>query len=79
MSSPGARELGLTSTVGILHDGDGQLRPLAADHLAIYQDSLEPDQKMFAFAQYDRFQRNIALGPAESLALPRRRPHPLYL
>jgi MoaA/NifB/PqqE/SkfB family radical SAM enzyme len=57
-----ARELGLTSTVGILHDGDGQLRPLAADHLAIYQDLLEPDQKMFAFAQYDRFQRNIAQG-----------------
>jgi MoaA/NifB/PqqE/SkfB family radical SAM enzyme len=57
-----ARELGLTSTVGILHDGDGQLRPLAPDHLAIYQELLEPDQKMFAFAQYDRFQRNIAQG-----------------
>jgi MoaA/NifB/PqqE/SkfB family radical SAM enzyme len=57
-----ARGLGLTSTVGILHDGDGQLRPLAADHLAIYRDLLEPDQKMFAFAQYDRFQRNIAQG-----------------
>jgi MoaA/NifB/PqqE/SkfB family radical SAM enzyme len=57
-----ARRLGLTSTVGILHDGDGQLRPLAPDHLAIYHDLLEPDQKMFAFAQYDRFQRNIARG-----------------
>ena len=57
-----ARALGLTSTVGILHDGDGQLRPLAADHFAIYHDLLEPDQKMFAFAQYDRFQRNIAQG-----------------
>jgi len=48
--------------VGILHDSEGQLRPLAADYLAIYQDLLEPDQKMFAFAQYDRFQRNIARG-----------------
>jgi MoaA/NifB/PqqE/SkfB family radical SAM enzyme len=57
-----ARTLGFTSTVGILHDGSGQLRPLAADHLTIYRDLLEPDQKMFAFAQYDRFQRNIALG-----------------
>lgn len=57
-----ARALGLTSTVGILHDGDGQLRPLAEDHFAIYRDLLEPDQKMFAFAQYDRFQRNIAQG-----------------
>jgi MoaA/NifB/PqqE/SkfB family radical SAM enzyme len=57
-----ARELGLGSTVGILHDGDGQLRPLAPDHLAIYRDLLQPDQKMFSFAQYDRFQRNISEG-----------------
>ena len=57
-----ARSLGLTSTVGILHDGDGQLRPLAGEHLAIYNSLLEPQQKMFAFAQYDRFQRNIARG-----------------
>lgn len=57
-----ARSLGLTSTVGILHDGSGQLRPLAPAQLAIYNDLLEPDQKMFSFAQYDRFQRNIAEG-----------------
>src|SRR5215469_3333672 len=57
-----ARVLGLTSTVGILHDGGGQLRPLASDQMAIYRDLLEPDQKMFSFAQYDRFQRNIAQG-----------------
>ena len=57
-----ARELGLGSTVGILHDGDGQLQPLAPDHLAIYRDLLQPDQKMFSFAQYDRFQRNISEG-----------------
>jgi MoaA/NifB/PqqE/SkfB family radical SAM enzyme len=57
-----ARGLGLTSTVGILHDGAGQLRPLAPDHMVIYRDLLEPDQRMFSFAQYDRFQRNIAEG-----------------
>jgi MoaA/NifB/PqqE/SkfB family radical SAM enzyme len=57
-----ARALGLSSTVGILHDGSGQLRPLAPDHLAIYRDLLEPNQKMFSFAQYDRFQRNISEG-----------------
>ena len=57
-----ARSLGLTTTVGILHDGGGQLRPLAEDQLAIYRDLLEADQQMFAFAQYDRFQRNIAQG-----------------
>jgi MoaA/NifB/PqqE/SkfB family radical SAM enzyme len=61
-----ARSLGLTSTVGILHDGSGQLRPLAPAHLAIYNDLLEPDQKMFSFAQYDRFQRNIAQGQPNS-------------
>src|SRR5262245_53141738 len=57
-----ARELGLTSTVGILHDGGGQLRPLAPDHLRIYRDLLQPDQQMFSFAQYDRFQKNISQG-----------------
>jgi MoaA/NifB/PqqE/SkfB family radical SAM enzyme len=57
-----ARSLGLTSTVGILHDGSGQLRPLAPAHLAIYNDLREPNQKMFSFAQYERFQRNIAQG-----------------
>src|SRR5215469_5321390 len=57
-----ARSLGLTSTVGILHDGSGQLLPLAPEHLAIYRDLLEPDQKMFSFAQYDQFQRNMSQG-----------------
>jgi MoaA/NifB/PqqE/SkfB family radical SAM enzyme len=57
-----ARALGFTNTVGILHDGGGQLKPLAPDHLAIYRDLLQPDQKMFSFAQYDRFQRNISQG-----------------
>ena len=59
-----ARELGLGGTVGILHDGDGQLQPLAPAHLAIYRDLLQPDQKMFSLAQYDRFQRNISEGRA---------------
>src|SRR6516162_7569819 len=33
-----ARSLGLTSTVGILHDGSGQLQPLAPEHMAVYRD-----------------------------------------
>jgi MoaA/NifB/PqqE/SkfB family radical SAM enzyme len=57
-----ARQLGLTSTVGILHDGNGQLRPLAAEHAAVYDRILEFGQSLFSFAQYDRFQRNIARG-----------------
>jgi MoaA/NifB/PqqE/SkfB family radical SAM enzyme len=57
-----ARVLGLTSTVGILHDGTGQLRPLAPEHLSIYRELLPPRQAMFSFAQYDRFQHNISQG-----------------
>ena len=57
-----ARQLNLTSTVGILHDGAGQLRPLAPAHAAVYQRILELGQSLFSFAQYDRFQRNIARG-----------------
>jgi MoaA/NifB/PqqE/SkfB family radical SAM enzyme len=57
-----ARGLGFTSTVGILHDGSGQLQPLSSDHSTVYQQILESGQAMFSFAQYDRFQRNIARG-----------------
>lgn len=57
-----ARALGLTSTVGLLHDGSGQLRPLAPDQSAIYERILAFEQSLFSFAQYDRFQRNIARG-----------------
>jgi MoaA/NifB/PqqE/SkfB family radical SAM enzyme len=57
-----ARGLGFTSTVGILHDATGQLRPLAPDQGVIYREILESDQAMFSFAQYDRFQRNVSQG-----------------
>lgn len=57
-----ARELRLTSTVGILHDGGGQLRPLPPAHVAVYQEILGPKPPLFSFAQYDRFQKNIAQG-----------------
>ena len=57
-----ARALGLTSTVGILHDGSGRLRPLTPEHLNIYRELVQPRQAMFSFAQYDRFQNNISQG-----------------
>ena len=57
-----ARELGLTATVGILHVGGGQLEALAAEHTAIYERILQLGQSFFSFAQYDRFQRNVARG-----------------
>jgi MoaA/NifB/PqqE/SkfB family radical SAM enzyme len=57
-----ARALGLTSTVGILHDGSGGLRPLTPEQLNIYSELAQPRQAMFSFAQYDRFQSNISQG-----------------
>jgi MoaA/NifB/PqqE/SkfB family radical SAM enzyme len=57
-----ARALGLTSTVGILHDGSGRLRPLTPEQLNIYSELVQPRQAMFSFAQYDRFQSNISQG-----------------
>ena len=42
-----ARALGFTSTVGILHDGDGQLRPLAPDQAAIYRRCRSPGRRCF--------------------------------
>ena len=33
-----ARELGFTSSVGILHDGHGQLRPLGEREMAVYRE-----------------------------------------
>jgi MoaA/NifB/PqqE/SkfB family radical SAM enzyme len=56
-----ARELGFTSTVGILHDGRGQLEPLGERELAVYH-----QLKAFGSRGDARFnasfQDNLALG-----------------
>jgi MoaA/NifB/PqqE/SkfB family radical SAM enzyme len=56
-----ARELGFTSTVGILHDGRGQLEPLGERELAVYR-----ELKAFGSRGDARFngvfQDNLALG-----------------
>lgn len=57
-----ARELGFTSTVGILHDHTGQLQPLSDHQRDIYEDILRMGTPLFSFAQYDRFQKNIVRG-----------------
>jgi MoaA/NifB/PqqE/SkfB family radical SAM enzyme len=57
-----ARELGFGSTVGILHDHNGQLRPLGEDQIDIYQRIIALGGGLFSFAHYDRFQNNIARG-----------------
>jgi MoaA/NifB/PqqE/SkfB family radical SAM enzyme len=54
-----ARELGFTSTVGVLHDGSGQLKALGAVQGDVYDRILSLGTGLFSFAHYDSFQRNI--------------------
>lgn len=55
-----AMELGFTSTVGIIHDGDGQLRPLAAKEREVFLEMKKFEKKHFSRINY--FQENIANG-----------------
>jgi MoaA/NifB/PqqE/SkfB family radical SAM enzyme len=59
-----AMELGFTSTVGIIHDGDGQLRPLAEREREVFLEMKSFEKKHFSRINY--FQENIANGrPSE--------------
>jgi MoaA/NifB/PqqE/SkfB family radical SAM enzyme len=55
-----AVELGFTSTVGIIHDGDGQLRPLDERERAVYL-AMKALEKS-SYAQINYFQDAIANG-----------------
>ncbi len=55
-----AMELGITSTVGIIHDGDGQLRPLAAHEREVFLEMKRFEKRHFSRINY--FQENIANG-----------------
>jgi len=57
-----ARELGFTSTVGVLHDHNGQLWALSEEHRRIFESVLALNKSLFSFAHYDRFQENITRG-----------------
>jgi MoaA/NifB/PqqE/SkfB family radical SAM enzyme len=54
-----ARELGFTSTVGVLHDGSGQLQALSAGQGDVYERIIKLGAGLFSFAHHDGFQRNI--------------------
>lgn len=59
-----AMELGFTSTVGIIHDGDGQLRPLAPREREVFLEMKSFEKKHFSRLNF--FQENIANGkPSE--------------
>jgi MoaA/NifB/PqqE/SkfB family radical SAM enzyme len=60
-----ALALGFETTVGIIHDHDGQLDPLKANERAVYDQILrERKPAMFAFAYDNLFHKNLALGQA---------------
>jgi MoaA/NifB/PqqE/SkfB family radical SAM enzyme len=54
--------LGFTSTVGIIHDHEGQLRPLGDRERQVYEEIMAFEKKNYS--QFNHFQRNIAYGKA---------------
>jgi len=54
-----ARELRFNSTVGILHDGSGQLEPLNSQQTKAYKQIRALGSGLFSFAHHDGFQNNI--------------------
>jgi len=55
-----ALALGFESTIGIIHDGDGQLKPLKKDEAQVYREMTR--RKKTNYAQFDAFQAAIAAG-----------------
>lgn len=55
-----ALALGFESTIGIIHDGSGQLKPLAEADAAIYHQMT--NRKKTNYAQFDQFQQAIVEG-----------------
>jgi hypothetical protein len=55
-----ALELGFSATVGIIHDGDGQLRPLGDRERAVYHETKGMENRHFA--RFNFFQDAIAQG-----------------
>jgi MoaA/NifB/PqqE/SkfB family radical SAM enzyme len=55
-----AIDLGFTSTIGILHDGNGQLQPLGEREREIFEEVMSLGKR--SFARVNAFQHNIAAG-----------------
>jgi len=55
-----AIELGFTSTIGIIHDGSGQLQPLGDEERRIYHEMQALEKS--SFTRINSFQDNIAKG-----------------
>jgi MoaA/NifB/PqqE/SkfB family radical SAM enzyme len=55
-----AIELGFSSTIGIIHDGSGQLRALGEEERAVYNEMKSWEKR--SFTRINAFQENIAEG-----------------
>src|ERR1700688_1623413 len=55
-----AIELGFTSTIGIIHDGSGQLQPLGEEERRLYEEMKSWEKR--SFTRINAFQDNIAQG-----------------
>jgi MoaA/NifB/PqqE/SkfB family radical SAM enzyme len=55
-----ARELGFSSTVGLVHDHAGQLYPLDAEQQHIYGELTRMEKRLFS--RYNQFQPNLVRG-----------------
>src|SRR5438445_297121 len=57
-----ALELGFTSTIGVLHDGNGQLKPLSGKEQEIFEEVMILGKR--SYSRFNQFQHNIARGKA---------------
>jgi MoaA/NifB/PqqE/SkfB family radical SAM enzyme len=57
-----ARALGFSTTVGIIHNHSGQLLPLDDHQRSIVEQIAALGDSVFDFANYNRFQKNLASG-----------------
>ncbi len=55
-----ALELGFTSTIGIIHDGSGQLKPLGGEERRVYYEMTQLEKKNYS--RFNHFQEAIANG-----------------
>jgi MoaA/NifB/PqqE/SkfB family radical SAM enzyme len=55
-----AMDLGFSSTIGIIHDGSGQLQPLSDEERAVYHAMKSMEKR--SFTRINSFQDNIAQG-----------------
>ena len=55
-----ALELGFSSTVGIIHDGSGQLKPLGKREREVFDEMKRLSKR--SYAHFNQFQENIASG-----------------